>query len=175
MNQTGPIPSTVNLIGMPGAGKSTVGVILAKLTGRRFVDTDLDIQVREGATLQDILEREGYLYLRACEQSVLLEVSLADAIVSTGGSVVYSEPIMDRLHRAGPVVYLEVELPVLEERVAAAPLRGIASDSSHTFGEVFAERTPLYQYHADLTVAANDRRPEDIAGEILDQLSQQRT
>ena len=80
------IPQTISLIGMPGAGKSTVGVILAKLTGLRFVDTDLDIQVRENATLQQILEQHGYLHLRAIEQEVLLGITLDHAVISTGGT-----------------------------------------------------------------------------------------
>ena len=114
---------------MPGAGKSTVGVILAKLTGLPFNDTDLAIQVREHATLQEIVDRHGYETFRKIEEEVLLATDLADTVVSTGGSVIYSEAIMARLHAAGPVVYLVVDLPTLEQRIAAAPLRGIASDT----------------------------------------------
>ena len=99
---SGPIPDTISLIGMPGAGKSTVGVILAKLAGLRFADTDLEIQLRAGATLQEILERDGHLHLRALEEQVLLALPLDGAIISTGGSVVYSEAIMRRLREAGP-------------------------------------------------------------------------
>ena len=113
---------------MPGAGKSTVGVVLAKLAGLRFVDTDLDIQVRAGASLQQILERDGYQRLRALEEDVLLALDLQGAVVATGGSAVYSEAAMGRLKQAGPVVYLEVDLATLQRRVAAAPLRGIACD-----------------------------------------------
>lgn len=171
MSYAQPTTKSISLIGMPGAGKSTVGVILAKLSGRRFVDTDLDIQVREGATLQDILEREGYHYLRSCEQTVLLDIPLDSAIISTGGSVVYSEPIMNRLRLAGPVVYLDVDLPVLEQRVAAAPLRGIASASAQSYRDVFSERTPLYRHNADLTIPASEGRPEDIARDIIERLA----
>lgn len=161
------IPDTISLIGMPGAGKSTVGVILAKLTGLRFADTDLDIQVREKATLQDILEQRGYRYLRSVEQEVLLDIPLGRTIISTGGSVVYSEPAMDRLRAAGPVVYLEVGLATLEQRVAAAPLRGIACDTRQSYGDVFAERTPLYRRYADLTVAADAGNADEVAAQIL--------
>ena len=164
-------PGTISLIGMPAAGKSTVGVLLAKLTGLRFTDTDLDIQVREGATLQEILERKGYLYLRQVEQQVLLDVSLTRAIISTGGSVVYSEPAMHRLQQAGPVVYLEADLATLEQRVAANPLRGIASDAKQGFAEVYAERTPLYRRYANFTVDATAGGAERVAGHILDALS----
>jgi shikimate kinase len=152
---------------MPGAGKSTVGVILAKLTGMRFVDTDLDIQLREGATLQQIIERQGYRYLRDVEEKVLLEIPLDSAIISTGGSVVYSEAAMQRLAQAGPVVYLTADLASLERRVAAAPLRGIACDPSQGYAGVFAERTPLYRRHADVTVDATAGTADEVAATIL--------
>jgi shikimate kinase len=161
------LPDTISLIGMPGAGKSTVGVILAKLTGMRFVDTDLDIQVREDATLQQILERHGYQYLRNVEQQVLLEIPLGHAIISTGGSVVYSETAMQRLGEAGPVVYLAADLASLERRVAAAPLRGIACDPAQGYPEVFAERTPLYRRHADIMVDATAGTADEVAAAIL--------
>ena len=154
---------------MPGAGKSTVGVILAKLTGLRFADTDLDIQVRENATLQQILEQHDYLHLRAIEQEVLLAIALDHAIISTGGSVVYSEPAMARLKSAGPVVYLAADLPLLQQRVSAAPLRGIASNSQQTYADVFQERTPLYRRYADITVNAGSGCADDVAAAILAQ------
>ncbi|MCB1676608.1 MAG: shikimate kinase [Halioglobus sp.] len=152
---------------MPGAGKSTIGVILAKLSGRRFVDTDLEIQQREHATLQQILEESGYLRLRAIEQEVLLETDLGRAVISTGGSVVYSAPAMRRLRAAGPLIYLETDLATLERRVAAAPLRGIASSSQQTFTEVYAERTPLYRQYADMTVDAGAGCADEVAAAIL--------
>ena len=163
--------STISLIGMPGAGKSTVGVILAKLTGLRFVDTDLDIQVREQATLQEILESSGYQHLRAVEQEILLTIDLEQAIISTGGSVVYSEPVMRRLQKSGPVVYLQAALATLEQRVASAPLRGIASDAGQSYADVFAERTPLYRHYADITVDAGGGNADEVAARILAQLT----
>ena len=166
------IPETISLTGMPGAGKSTVGVILAKLTGLRFADTDLDIQLRENATLQTILERHGYRYLRAVEQEVLLDIPLGRAIISTGGSVVYSESVMRRLRAAGPVVYLKTDLATLAERVATAPLRGIASSEGHSYADVFAERTPLYERYADIIVDANGGTADQVAADILHQVSQ---
>lgn len=161
------LPRTISLIGMPGAGKSTVGVILAKLTGLRFVDTDIDIQLRERATLQEIVEREGYQRLRAIEEEVLLSIPLEDAIVSTGGSAVYSERVMVRLRAAGPLVYLWVGLPILEQRIASTPRRGLASSPDQAFADVFAERTPLYHRHADLTVDAAAGTADEVAATIL--------
>jgi shikimate kinase len=162
---------TISLIGMPAAGKSTVGVILAKQTGLRFVDTDLDIQVREGATLQEIVDSRGHLYLRAVEHEVLMDVDLSHALISTGGSVVYSEDVMARLKAAGPVVYLEADLATLEARIALAPPRGIASDGGDSFADVYAERTPLYERYADLCVDACAGTADQVARTILDSLT----
>lgn len=164
------LPSTISLIGMPGAGKSTVGVLLAKLMGLRFRDTDLDIQVFAGRTLQDILDREGHLKLRDIERKVLMEISLDQSVISTGGSVVYSDEAMQRLRNAGPVIYLEVDLVTLEQRISAAPLRGIASSTDQSFADVFLERTPLYRRYADVTVSSKDGPAEAVAEEILDRL-----
>ena len=162
---------TISLIGMPGAGKSTVGVLLAKLTGLKFTDTDLDIQVREGATLEEILRREGHLRLRAVEEEVLLEIPLQNAVISTGGSAVFSELAMERLHQAGPVIYLQADLGTLERRIAAAPLRGIARAAGQSFADVFNERTPLYLRHADFVIDATVGSPDHVAARILEQLT----
>ncbi|PLW70772.1 shikimate kinase [Pseudohalioglobus lutimaris] len=162
---------TISLVGMPGAGKSTVGVLLAKLTRLRFVDTDLDIQVRAGATLQEILDQYGYRHLRQLEEQVLLTIPLDHALISTGGSVVYSAASMQRLKAAGPVVYLRASLSTLEQRIAGAPLRGIASDTAQSFESVYAERTPLYEKYADLTVGADTGTAETVAMGILSELS----
>ena len=169
---SGTFPDTISLIGMPGAGKSTVGVILAKLAGLRFADTDLEIQLHAGAKLQEILDLDGYLHLRALEERVLLALHLDGAIISTGGSVVYSEAVMKRLREAGPLVYLEADLPTLEQRVAAAPLRGIASNPDQGYAQVFAERTPLYRCYADITVDAAAGSADQVAADILDRVQE---
>jgi len=165
------LPQTISLIGMPGAGKSTVGVLLAKLAGLDFNDTDLAIQRHANATLQEIVDAHGYLALRAMEEDVLLTVPLAHSVIATGGSVAYSPAIMQRLRAAGPVVYLQVELATLCQRIAAAPPRGIASDSAHSFADVFRERTPLYERYASHTVPAEDGDPQSTAQQILQLLT----
>ncbi|MDO8861035.1 shikimate kinase [Haliea sp. E1-2-M8] len=170
MHQNPPPTRTISLIGMPGAGKSTVGVLLAKLSGLDFNDTDLEIQVQAGATLQEIIDSRGHIVLRALEEEILLAVPLTHTVIATGGSVVYSDRIMQRLKQAGPVVYLDVPLSTLEARVAAAPPRGIASDVGYSYADVFRERTPLYRRYADFTVATEGRDPQDVAMEILTRL-----
>lgn len=157
---------TISLIGMPGAGKSTVGVILAKLCGLGFCDTDIAIQQREGASLQEILEEHGNQGFRRIEQAVLLDVPLADAVVSTGGSVIFSEVVMDRLKAAGPVVYLRADLATLEQRIMANPLRGIAREGTQTYADVYAERSPLYEQHADVIVDATAGSADEVAAAI---------
>ena len=159
--------TTISLIGMPAAGKSTIGVVLAKLSGLRFVDTDLNIQVEAGATLQQILDSKGYRYLRSFEEEVLLGIELEGAIIATGGSVVYSEAVMQKLTTAGPVVYLEADMATLQHRVAAAPMRGIACAVGQDFVDIFAERTPLYKRYADISVDATVGTPETVAMAIL--------
>ncbi len=163
--------TTISLIGMPAAGKSTIGVVLAKLSGLRFVDTDLNIQVEAGATLQQILDTKGYRYLRSFEEEVLLGIKLEGAIIATGGSVVYSEAVMQKLTTAGPVIYLEADMATLQQRVAAAPLRGIACTADQGFVDIFAERTPLYKRYADLSVDATAGTPETVATAILTALA----
>jgi shikimate kinase len=157
---------TISLIGMPGAGKSTVGVILAKLCGLEFRDTDLSIQTSEGMPLQEILETHGNAGFRRIEENVLLEVPLDGAVISTGGSVIFSEPVMARLRRAGPVVYLHADIATLESRIAANPLRGIARDGGQTYADVYAERRPLYEHFADLTVDAAAGSADEVAAAI---------
>jgi shikimate kinase len=159
---------TISLIGMPGAGKSTVGVLLAKMAGLGFRDTDLDIQLHAKATLQEILEREGHLSLRAIEEEILLEIPLGNSVISTGGSVVYSEAAMTRLASAGPVIYLKSDFATLEQRVASTPNRGIASGTEQSFAEVFAERIPLYQRYADITIDTVRFTAEEVAVRVLE-------
>lgn len=153
-SQPSGMPRTVSLIGMPGVGKSTVGVLLAKALGLGFLDTDLEIQLREKASLQEILERSGYLELRAIEARILHSVELNERVIATGGSAVYSQGAMARLAAAGPIVYLRGDIDVLRQRVAAAPMRGIASDPQQTYTQIYTERTPLYERYADLIVDA---------------------
>jgi shikimate kinase len=161
------LPETISLIGMPGAGKSTVGILLAKMSGLGFRDTDLDIQLHAKATLQEILQREGHLSLRAIEKEILLQIPLGNGVISTGGSVVYSQIVMARLASAGPVVYLKSDFDTLERRVASTPNRGIASNTEQSFAEVFAERIPLYQRCADITIDTVGCTAEEVAVAVL--------
>ncbi|MEM9254270.1 MAG: shikimate kinase [Pseudomonadota bacterium] len=158
---------SISLIGMPGSGKSTVGVILAKHTGLRFVDTDLAIQELQQGTLQQILDRHGYRYLRRVEEQVLLKLDLQHAVIATGGSVIYSEAIMQRLSSTSQIIYLAASLTTLTRRVTEAPNRGIASDPNAQFEDIFSERVPLYERWADITISSDRSRPERLVQQII--------
>lgn len=165
-----PLPSKdspISLIGMPGSGKSTVGVLLAKRLGYDFVDTDLLIQAREQATLAEIIARTDHQYLRDVEEAVLLEMPIRHGVISTGGSVVYSPAIMERLATKTTVVYLRTRLDTVTYRISLAPDRGIASPGGHTLEDVYLERVPLYEQYAEHTVDADDDPPEVIVGHIV--------
>ena len=165
-----PRSSRISLIGMPGSGKSTVGVLLAKRIGLAFVDTDILIQEQEQATLAEIIARSSSFILREIEEQVLLDMPITDSVISTGGSVVYSPAIMARLSAASTVVYLRAQLETVEYRISLAPDRGIASPGNHTLEDVYNERVPLYEQYSDIVVDVDHDTPEAITGQIISQL-----
>jgi shikimate kinase len=158
--------SNIVLIGMPGAGKSTVGVILAKQTSRDFIDTDLLIQASEERTLQTIADRDGYLALRAIEEQILLSLDLAHHVIATGGSAAYSRAAMDHLRRHGVVVFLHLPFEELQQRVRDFATRGIARAPQQSFADLYEERLPLYTKYADVTIACRGLNQEQVSEAI---------
>lgn len=158
---------SIVLTGMPGAGKSTLGVLLAKKLGRDFIDTDLAIQVREGKTLQSILDAEGYQRLRQIEEEVLLAADIDNKVVATGGSVVYSAAAMARLKQNGVVIFLEVPIEELQQRITDYEQRGVARRPDQSFGDLFKERRALYVKTADSIVDCAGKSIEQLLDEIL--------
>ena len=159
----------VVLIGMPGAGKSTVGVILAKRLGLDFVDSDLQIQSRAGRRLQEIIATDGMAALRQLEETVLLDLARVErTVIATGGSAVYSESAMAALHAGGRTVFLDAPLPELEGRIDDMDQRGLVLDPGETFAQLFAHRLPLYRRHADLTVSVVGKTAEQVAAEVAE-------
>lgn len=142
------------LIGMPGCGKSTVGVILAKVLGLQFCDTDLVIQQREGRRLQEIIDAEGNDAFLRCERDALVTLDVEDSVVATGGSAVYSAEAMAHLRAIGTVVYLRVSAEEIERRLADFAARGVAIKDGQTVRDLYDERIPLYEKYADITVSA---------------------
>ena len=158
------------LIGMPGAGKSTLGVGLAKAVGYDFIDTDLLIQRKAGMTLGDYLHNHGYQALRRLEAEVIQGLDSTSTVIATGGSAVYSDEAMYHLKASGYVVYLQCTLDVLDGRIASMSDRGIAAPSGQTLADVQAERIPRYEHFADLTVEVSRHDMEQALVNILRQL-----
>jgi shikimate kinase len=155
---------------MPGSGKSTVGVILAKQTARDFIDTDVIIQTLHERSLQDIVDHDGYVALRKIEEEVLLGLSLYNFVIATGGSAVYSDAAMSRLRSDGVVVFLDVDLPTLESRVHDLGTRGLAKSPDQSFEELYKERLPLYTGYADVRVECARLTHEGVSAKIVQEL-----
>lgn len=147
----GPVDNVI-LIGMPGSGKSTVGVLLAKALGYDFLDVDLVLQRREGALLQDILDRRGVQAFLDAEERAVLSLDCRRAVISPGGSAVCRERAARHLRALGPVVYLDVPLEELTRRIHNLSTRGIAMEPGQTLADVLAFREPLYRQYAHLAV-----------------------
>ena len=137
---------------MPGSGKSTVGVLLAKALGYEFLDVDLVIQRREGALLQEILDQRGVESFLDAEEQAVCALDCREHIIAPGGSAVCREKAALHLKSLGPVVYLKVPLRELEQRIQNLSTRGIAMSPGQTLADVMAYRAPLYDKYADLTV-----------------------
>ena len=162
--------SIISVIGMPGSGKSTVGATLARALGLELVDADGLIEAQEQQTLQQIMDTRGNAVFRAIEEQVLTQMPLFSSVISTGGSVIYSEKIMARLSAHSTVVYLGARFETIEYRVSLAPHRGIASDGEQTLRDLYEERVPLYERYGDIVVDCDDVTPEQITATIIQQL-----
>ncbi len=161
------------LIGMPGVGKSTVGVILAKVLGYQFIDADLLIQKRENRLLHEIISEEGLDgFLKAEEDAnVYIAQNEEKSIVATGGSVVYCEKAMQELKKTGRVVYLELEYDQLKKRLGNLKGRGVVLKDGQDLRGLYEERIPLYEKYADLTVNEKNLDVEQTLQKIIDRLS----
>ena len=144
--------NNVVLIGMPAVGKSTAGVILAKLTGRTFIDTDLLIQQREGALLREIIAERGVDGFIAAENACIASLDAQNAVIATGGSAVYGAEAMRRLCDDGTVIWLDAPLGLLEKRLCDIRGRGVVAHPGSTVADIYAERLPLYEKYADARV-----------------------
>ncbi len=158
---------------MPGSGKSTVGVILAKILAMKFVDTDILIQNREKKTLQEIVDNEGHIKLREIEEDVLLDVNLENHVIATGGSAPYSEPAMNHLQRQGIIIFLNASLDTLRERIHNYENRGLAKRKNQSFQDLFEERFSLYTRYNDVTIENNNKTQEEVCYEIITILKDQ--
>ena len=158
------------LIGMPGAGKSTVGVILAKALGMQFIDTDLLIQERAARMLQEILDTDGPDVFKRIEEETILSLHPRRAVIATGGSVVCSEAAMAHLKSAGVVVYLAIAYDEMTKRLRNITTRGIVLLPGQSLREMYDERVPLYEKYADITVACSGGDLESVVRRVIEAL-----
>lgn len=158
--------SNLTLIGMPGAGKSTVGIILAKNLGLGFIDTDVLIQINRQKTLQQIIDSSDHLNLRRIEEKEILRINIENHVIATGGSAIYSQKAMSHLRNISKIIFLEITFENIKNRIHNFETRGIAKTKNQSFEELFMERQLLYKNYADITIDCNTLDQEELAIEI---------
>lgn len=155
------------LIGMPGAGKSTIGVLLAKTLGFSFIDTDLIIQQNTGRLLQNIIDEDGLdVFCSAEERAICSVTAERDSVIATGGSAVYSAKAMEHLKSCGEIYYLSLPPEEIKARISNITTRGIAKHPGETIDDVFTQRERLYNQYADVTVDCHGKSLEETVEEI---------
>jgi shikimate kinase len=163
--------TNIVLIGMPASGKSTVGVILAKVLGKKFIDTDLVIQQRENALLADIIKEKGVEGFMKREEEAILSVDENNTVIATGGSAVYGEKAMEHLKENGTVIYLKVEKAELFKRLKNIKERGVVLKQGETLEEMYDNRSVLYEKYADIVIEERDSTIEETIEKIQNELS----
>jgi len=164
------LDKNIVLIGMPGVGKSTIGIILAKVMSRHFIDTDVFIQVRERRTLQEIIDKEGLKTFCGIEEGYVLSLTCQKSIIATGGSVVYSDVAMEALRSTGILIHLYLPLDHLEKRLKDFKVRGVVKQPNQTLRELFFERLPMYQRYADITIDCTGKNHEEVISRIMGEI-----
>lgn len=154
------------LIGMPGAGKSTVGVVLAKRLGMSFMDSDLVIQEQEGRTLHEIIEQQGTEGFLLIEDKVNAAINPQNTVIATGGSVVYGSNAMEHLSEIGTVCYLKLSYESIRDRLGDLAQRGVVLKDGQTLMDLYHERTPLYEKYAKLVIDCENKNIREVVGEI---------
>lgn len=162
--------NNVILIGMPGAGKSTVGVVLAKKLGFRFVDSDLLIQEKHGKLLHELIKEHGVEGFWKIENEVNASINLEKAVIATGGSAVYGKEAMEHLRRIGTVVYLQLPLAEIADRLGDLNARGVTLRAGQTLSDLYEERIPLYEKYAHITVPCEGKMLREIVAAIAEAL-----
>ena len=157
----------ITLIGMPGAGKSTVGVLLAKKIGADFTDTDLLIQKKHKKLLQQIVDELGFEAFVKDEGETIMTVSPEFSVIATGGSAVYNDEAMKYLKSISKVIYLKLSFESMMSRINNVATRGIVLKDGQSMETLFNERIPLYEKYADITIDCNGKNAEEVLTEIL--------
>lgn len=160
--------SNIVLIGMPGSGKSTCGVVAAKMLLKNFFDTDLLIQNIEGASLQNIINTKGNVYFERAEESAILNLDIQGTIIATGGSVIYSEKAMEHLKSLGKIIYLHLDYEQMKDRINNLSERGVLIKNGQTLWDMYEERFPLYERWADVKIRCSGKTVEQTAKAIAE-------
>jgi shikimate kinase len=158
------------IIGMPGAGKSTMGVILAKTLGRNFTDTDIVAQEHTGRLLQEIIDEDGTDAFLKTEEKTILSLQGHHAVIATGGSVVFSEKAMEHLKKDGVVIYLDISFEEMVRRLNNITTRGIVLVAGQNLRDMYNQRVPLYEKYADITIDCPDGDVEHCIGNVMNEL-----
>ena len=156
------------LVGMPGAGKSTIGVVLAKRIGYKFVDSDLVIQEKEGKLLHELIEQYGVDGFLDIENRINAGISCESAVIATGGSAIYGKEAMEHFKELGKVVYLKLPYEEIAERLGDLNARGVTLRPGQTLHDLYEERTPLYEQYADCVIDCHEKPLRAIAVEIAE-------
>lgn len=164
--------SNIVLIGMPGSGKSTVGVVLAKILGFHFVDSDLLLQEKTGKLLHELIAEKGSEGFWRAEEEANLSIEGKCRVISTGGSAIYGERAMTHFRETGMVIYLKLGLDSLTVRLGDLHKRGVTLREGQTLADLYAERTPYYEKYADVTIDCEDKPIRLIALEIAEKYRQ---
>lgn len=159
--------NNIVLIGMPGCGKSTIGVILAKVLGFNFIDSDLLIQEQEKCLLKDIIEREGLEGLIAVEEQVNAGIRTENTVIATGGSVIYGPKAMENLRKNGVVVYIRLSYETIENRLDNIRQRGVVFREGQSLQSLYEERCPLYEKYAHIIVDGEGLSMEELMEKIM--------
>ena len=160
--------NSIVLIGMPGVGKSTVGVILAKILGYRFIDTDIVIQEHEKKLLKDIISEEGIDGFIAKENDIISGLNTEKAVIATGGSVIYGDDAMKKLSELGKIFYLKLDYRKLKYRLGNIKNRGVVIRNGQKLSDLYNERCPIYEKYADVIIDENGRNIEKTVEKILE-------
>lgn len=158
----------VILIGMPGAGKSTVGVVLAKRLGYRFLDSDLVIQEKHGKLLHELITEHGIEGFWKIENDVNASLDVHHHVIATGGSVIYEHEAMRHLREIGTVIYLELSYQEIEDRLGDLNARGVTLQPGQTLQDLYEERTPLYEKYAHITIPCDNKLLRQVVKDIAD-------
>lgn len=158
--------SNIILIGMPGVGKSTIGVVLAKHMGYQFLDSDLVIQEREGKLLHELISENGAKGFLAIEDRINTSIETDKAVIATGGSAVYGKKAMEHFQDIGRVVYLSLPYEELEERLGDLNERGVVLQPGQTLRQLFEERRPLYEKYGEIVINCRGKQIREIVAEI---------